>query len=482
MHTDTLVTKQIIIDYNHTLTRIAVKNNGQLTHFYMDSPLDQSAQDRIVVGQVDKVVKNLQGAFVDFGEEKNGLLHFKQVPPAYQNRMQQGARIPVQVKKENTGQKGHKLTGYLTIQGYNLVCMVFEPVICFSKKIKEPSKKQIIKEMLEKVTCGEVGFLVRTKAKDIPVHLLQKEAIYLVNEAKKLLQTKDFVCKGTLLKQDEPLAMQVILENLKQEERLEVISNNEEILQSIKDKIAYFIDDTFTIDFKAVPKKDNVFRDYDCEKYFDASLKRKVWLKNGGNIVIDYTEAMTVVDVNSAKAVLTKNQSKAVLELNTLAVKETLLQIMQRNIAGIIMIDLVEMKDVAHKEEVYNIAKTFIEKYDRERTKVYPLTELGLLQVARTKKYVSLPEILMGTCRACKGMKLVPSTVYKMYEIERNIKHMSEHTLQDKIYLYCHGYMKQMLLENEYDKIFEKSYGIKVILQEDKKFDEKSYEFKYHPI
>ena len=127
------------------------------------------------------------------------MLHLKQVPDCYQPKLQQGARIPVQIKKENTGDKGHKLTSFLNIQGYYLVCMLFEPEICLSKKIKDPAVRAHLKQVVQTENAGQFGFMIRTKAQDAPYEVIQKEARYLIEEAKKLLASCDYLSAGSII-------------------------------------------------------------------------------------------------------------------------------------------------------------------------------------------------------------------------------------------------------------------------------------------
>lgn len=461
------VSKQIIVDYSHSLTRIGVVMDGKLTHMYLDTPVYENTQDRIIVGQIDKVVKNLQGAFVNFGEEKNGLLHFKQVPACYQNKLQQGARIPVQIKKENTGDKGHKLTGLLNIQGYYLVCMVFEPEICISKKIKDVSLREKLKETLFGISHGKYGFMVRTKAQDVSLEVLQKEAKFLMEEADRLIQTKDYVSRGTVLLREDPLYLQVITEHMHRGESIEIICNQESIVEELKRRMS-FLGEDHQVSYRCYPYNENLFKLLSYQKAFDHTLKHKIWLKNGGNIVVDYTEAMTVIDVNSAKAVLTKNKRKAVMELNKLAVEEGLYQILQRNLAGMVLMDLVDLNDPEDKIEIFEFAKALCSQYDKERLKVYPVTEIGLLQLTRTKKYASVKDILNN------------QLIYKIYQLEEQLKHISLHAEQEKVFIYCSVEIYRMIQMNDWENAFSDAYKMSIFWQVDKGSKEDCYEIKYH--
>ncbi len=464
--------KQLVVDVTKGLTRIAVLEEGVLTHMYLDTPLHDNVQNRIVMGQVDKVVKNLNGAFINYGAQKNGLLQLKQVPPFYQNKIQQGARIPVQIKKEHTGDKGHKLTGFLTIQGYALVCMLYEPEICLSKKIRDQETRETLKTMLEEVAGGQCGFMVRTKAMTLPIEVIRQEAHYLLEEAKQLMQIKDHVSRGTCLRQEEPLYIQVAMDHIKQEDTLVVVTNATEVEQKLEAKLGGVMGQVKRT-YRTYDVYENCFKLLSIEKAFENLFKNKVWLKNGGNIVVDYTEAMTVIDVNSAKAVLTKNQQQGIRTLNELAIKESIHQILARNLSGMIVIDLVDMKTEADKREVFEYACAYSKRYDRERMTVYPLTELGLLQITRTKKYHSVKD-LVGKMPSDKNK------LYVQYQLEDKLRHIVCNTNQEKVYIYCCSWFYDFMMQPNHYQNLQEAYPLTIVWEKSNETTQEPFYIKYH--
>lgn len=466
--------KKILIEKNVLLTRIAVLFDDEWVEFYTDSHLEEDFQNKVIVGQIEQVVKNLKAVFVDYGEAKNGLLHIKQIPEAYQTKLHPGARLPVQIVKQNVGDKGHKLTGKISLKGRHLVCLPFENGINISKKIQDNKQRSEIKEALEGVTNNHYAFIVRTHAKDVPLEQLVKDAKELMIKADQFMNTKDYLAKGSILYKEPPLCIQVVMEHLNGPQSLEVICNDEEITAYIKELIEGYgeADRAKVITFSF---EEDMMSVYGLQKQMEALLQRKIWLKNGGNMVIDYTEAMTVIDVNSAKAIMTKNPRKSVLDLNLLATKEAILQMLRRNLSGIIIVDLVEMPYLEDKLAVYDYAKKLLTTFQDTRSKVFPLTELGLLQISRATQYTSIPHRLLASCAHCAHPYGQMAEVYDLFLMEKQIKHMAYHTIQKEIYIECKDILLQIIDKFNLQKTLETTYDIKLYLGKIEKTSKKMF-------
>lgn len=462
--------KQILIDYSETLIRLALLSEGVLTHLYIEDPLNQNMQNRMIQGQISDVVKNLKAVFVDFGQEKKGLLHLSQIPDVYKTRIHVGLRLPVQIVKENKGEKGHKLTAFITIPGQYFICLPFEQGIGISKQITNKKVRENLKTWLEERSQGKYGFVVRTQAQEVPLEVLEKELEVLIQRTDSIMQIKDNVSKETLLLEEEPFYIQMMREYISLKDEVEVICNEESYIKNIENHFKTLYESlTFDVTFKQYKVTENIFSLYSIEKDYEETLKQKIWLKNGGNIMIDYTEAMTVMDVNSAKAVQKKNNAKTVWELNTLAVQEAVKQMMLRNLGGIILIDLVEFQDKEQKEAFNVFIREYINQVDGKRSISYPLTELGLLQIARTKKYMPLYQKIFEPCSGCGSSYSTYTVVYRSFLIEQKIKQTALHTIHKMLYVKCNFLCADFLIKEKLLEKFEKRYGIKVELIKDEK-------------
>lgn len=453
--------KQILVEQQLLMTRIAVLQEGEWTNLYIDSHLEEDMQNQVVIGQIEQVVKNLKAVFVNYGSDKNGLLHIKQIPEMYHTKLHPGARLPVQVVKQNVGEKGHKLTGKISLKGRFLVCLPFETGINVSKKIRDNNTRGQLKEALREVVGDSYGFIVRTQAEEATMEQIMKDAKSLMEKTKQFMTTKDFLSRGSVLYKEPPLYAQIINETLNNEDEVEIVCNQGALLTEIKSLMQeYGTQDQ--VKLTLVDEKDEIFVNYSLQKQVDHLTSRKIWLKNGGNLIIDYTEAMTIIDVNSAKAVLTKNPRKAVLDLNLLATKESILQILRRNLAGIIIIDLVEMKEDEDKVAVYEMAKKLLNMYGDNRTKVYPLTELGLLQFSRTGKYTSLHHKLLTSCEECGHPYGSFNVLYELFLMEKQIKHVSTHTIQKQMVISVTSDLLDIIQKNNLKSKLEAAYGIEI--------------------
>ncbi|MGL4345899.1 MAG: ribonuclease E/G [Cellulosilyticaceae bacterium] len=455
--------KQIIVEQSVVLTRIALIIDGVCKQMYAQQAFNPTGQSKVVQGQIEKMVPHLKAAFVNFGEDKNGLLHLNKIPECYDKRVQQGLRLPVQVIKENTGDKGHKLSAYINIPGYYLVCLPFENTINISKKISDPQKRKELKELITHVREDDFGFILRTNSQDVPYDVLEVEARQLMLQAKRLMKYKDTLTKGEVLLEEDPLVIQLMRDWITPSDELEVICNDKEMMHKIQQHMALYLPQVLS-QYRSYPKEEHLFAVFGIDKIFEQALRKKVWLKNGGNLVIEATEAMTVVDVNSAKAIQKKNVDKAVREMNELAISETIRQMVYRNIAGIVMVDLIDIKSKQLKDELYEFAKKQAVLIDGSRTRVFPISELDLLQMSREKKYPKLAEVMLESCKQCGERQMQQGKYYQTFEIEQQIKRVALQTIQKNLYLKCGSQLAAFWKENGLIKVYQEVYGITIHL------------------
>lgn len=454
--------RKIIIEKNALTVRMAMLKDNEFIYFYISELFEPEIQNKVVIGQVMQVVKNLNAIFVDYGNEKNGMLHFKQIPEMLQDKIQPGSRLPVQIIKQNVGEKGHKLTAKLNIAGQYLVCLPFEPGINISKKITDVKYRKILKETLQALENPfKYGFIVRTHAEKATLQQIIKDAKSLIDRTHDLMAHKDYLSKGTVLYEEMPMIKQRVIEALSNELAYEVICNDEEYLCTLKQLSKEYPCHQDTV-FTYYKESFSIWSTFSLNKKIEELLRRKVWLRNGGNLIIDYTEAMTIIDVNSAKAVLTKSPEKAVLQLNKEAIREGILQMLRRNLSGMIIMDLVEMKNDKYKEEVYEYAKMLLSQYEDRQTKVYPLTELGLMQFSRTKKYQCLPHQLLSECEQCKLPYGEESFLQEMIKLEEKIRQLEENVHRQDVYLTVCGSYYDKMQTYSILKLLEEAYTIKL--------------------
>ncbi|PHV71492.1 hypothetical protein CS063_05445 [Sporanaerobium hydrogeniformans] len=467
--------KTILIEKSRVLTRMAYLQEGELIATYIDSPFEPELQNKILVGQVDQIVKNLKAVFVDYGAEKKGLLHFAQIPEEYRAKLKQGLRLPIQVTRLNKGDKGNKLTAKVSMQGRYMVCLPFEPGISISKKIKQSALREKLKEQIRQSCKREYGFIIRTEAMTCSIEDFEKELKDLIQKADQFMKSKDYLSKGSILYEELPTSLSWIFDHMTMQDEITLICDDADYSEKLKEVCHQYGYTDKKLDLQVLTEKSNLFFVYGIQKQWDKLFERKIWLKNGGNIVIDCTEAMTVIDVNSAKAILSKNARQAILELNQLAIQEGLLQVLRRNLSGIILMDLVEMTEAEDREAAYHYAKKILETYGEKRTLVYPLTELGILQCTRSKKQLSVGQKLLEGCNVCGAREGRYNMLYEAFLLEQKLKNLHEQTMQRQLYIHCHERLYDFLIENDILKQLEKTYDMTLFLEKSKELQGKAF-------
>ncbi len=458
---------QVLIDEGVIYTRIAVIQNNVLKTIFLDSNLDDRIYDSVIIGEVKNIVKDLNAAFIDIGMEKNGLLHMNKLPEEYKNKFHQGSRVAVQVVKENEGDKGHKLTAFINLVGKHFVCLPFEEVIGISKNIKEEAKRKYIYDLIIAASQNKYGMIARTSSMHATKDEMEKDIYDLVKRTDDLLNKKDKLSKGTILYQSDPMYIQIIKDNIYGNNEIEIICNSERILEDINYFINQYYNDKISFLVKLIDKNEDLFYKYDIEKQISDLLKTKIWLKNGGNLIINYTEAMTIIDVNSAKSILSKNYKKAIAQLNQLAVEESIYQIIRRNLSGIIVLDLVDMNEEEDRQAIYDYAKSLFKKEDQSIVKVYPVTQLGLLCIARNKRYTSFNDKVFTVCSKCGNKYGRYSLEYLSFLIEQKVKYTAYHTANKTMYVKTTKELIDYLSVKEVKKCLSNHYGVKIELIED---------------
>lgn len=415
------MSKKIIIDSQHGQTRVAFLENDDLVEMYIDSGDNERIAGNIYRGKVANVIPGMQAAFVDIGLEKNAFLYIgdintdkavfefagskAKVEESLQSLsigdiLKEGQEITVQVMKEPIGTKGARVTTHITLPGRLVVLMPTVNYIGVSRRIEDEGERQRLKAIAERVKPQSTGLIVRTAALDKNEEDLRPDVELL---AKLWSQIEEKEQKGRvprLLYKDESLIYRTIRDFFTADVDRLIINDYEEykkvldwielISPAYKEKIEYF------------EPVHNIFEHYSLEGKIEKFINKKVWLKNGGYIVIDPTEALTVIDVNTGKYVGGINLEDTVLSTNLEAAEEIARQIRLRDIGGIIIIDFIDMETQEHRQQVIDILKAALKK-DRTKTNVLGFTGLGLVEMTRKKVRERLTAALLKPCPYCNG-------------------------------------------------------------------------------
>lgn len=396
--------KKILINKeSEEIATIGLFENGQMVELYEQD--DQDLENNIYYGIIRNILPGLQSAFVDIGERKNAFIHIKDIIPKqsdvtgnkeakfnqYNIREHLKINMPilVQVKKDAELEKGARVSKHISLTGRFVVLLVNTDFVTVSQKIEDKGEKARLKnlahEILEEVSGDnqKFGVIVRTSAIKATPEEIEEDVKKLLNKWHEIVKKYEVVkddkkpqklCEGgtNLLR---------LITGIANIDDTEIITNDKEIYDRIK-----VIEKDFIHTRVVVKLKDDFMQICDFEKQLEETRKRKIWLKCGGFITIDKTEALTAIDVNSGKFIGKRGNCKeeTIIKVNKEATIEIAKQLRLRNISGIIIVDYIDMESKEDREEIYNLFKEQIKK-DRSKVQLLGFTTLDLLEITRKK-------------------------------------------------------------------------------------------------
>lgn len=379
---------------------IVVVENGRLVEKYQENDGAERLEGNIYIGKVQNVLLGMQAAFVDIGKEKNTFIHIRDVMPKASNEtgnkneplnkynikdyIRTEMPILVQVKKDSTSKKGARVSTHVNISGRYIVLMPNSEFITVSKKIEDIKEKNRLLNIVKPIVPKGYGIIIRTSAEGKNETEIKEDLDKLIKKWQNILEKynnlkkqKTFIPK--IIYKNQGIIEKLILD-LVDKELTRIIANDETTYAEIEKDIKNMqLDSDIKLELK---KGETVLDIYDLETQLEKADNRKVWLKCGGFITIDKTEALTAIDVNSGKYVGTKDLAKTIFTVNKEATVEIAKQVRLRDIGGIIIIDYIDMENKDDKEKILKELEENLKK-DRSKTQVIGFTPLDLLEMTR---------------------------------------------------------------------------------------------------
>lgn len=496
--------QEIIINSTPQQTRVALLEEGQVAEIYIERKQHKGIVGNIYKGKVSKVLPGMQASFVNIGLKRDAFLYVldvydnldddddddegQQEPeppkrgrrsrrPVIQDLLQRDQEVLVQISKEPLGTKGARVTSHISLPGRYLVYMPTVEHVGVSRRINSHAERSRLRKIVKALKPQNCGCIVRTAGEGRDESDLSADIDFLTRLWDSIKQKAEQVRAPTLVHKDLDLVLRTVRDLFttnvsklvvdSEEEYQKVLEFTETTMPQLSDRVRLFV--------KNIP----IFDHYGIEEELTKALHRKVWLKSGGYLIIDRAEALVAIDVNTGKFVGKKNLEDTIVKTNLEAAREVARQIRLRDLGGIIIVDFIDMENEENKRRVVSALQHEL-SFDRARTNVLELTELGLVQMTRKRVRESLKQMLYQPCPYCKGQGYIQSEETICYEIQTAIQRLVSTTDQRGILVRAHPVITKLLRGNERAIINDVKdiYRRKIQLQEDENLHHEQFEVK----
>jgi len=443
-----MMNKEILISVDEREKRVAVLENAKLEEFSLERTQDRNLAGNIYKGRVAQIVKGMEAAFVDIGLEKNGFLYIQELLPEtlktgeyavdlseeivplneekakkekrIENLLSKGQDVLVQVVKEPFGTKGCRLTSQVSLPGRFLVLMPYSDNIGISKRITNEKERTRLKGLLKEIGLPkEMGCIMRTQAEGLSKKEFARELKYLLRLWHTIKVKSSRKKAPALIHEEFDLILRTGRDSFNEDATQLVIDSKEDyrrLMGFIKALAPHL-----RSKIKFHKEKIHLFEKHDVEKQIESIFSQQVFLKKGGYIVIERTEALISIDVNSGSFVNRNRLEETAFLTNMEAAKEIARQAALKDLAGIIVIDFIDMQKSSNQKKVMNVLTKAMEK-DKARSTIYPFSPLGLVQIARQRIRKNLDSVIFEECATCRGRGRIKSTQTIAIKVLRQVK------------------------------------------------------------
>ena len=375
----------------------------------------------------------------------------------------EGQEIIVHVAKAPMGTKGARVTTHISLPGRYLVLMPTSDHVGISRRIEDEDERNRLKNMVLALRNDNFGYIVRTAGEGVQEEKFVHEMAFLKNIWSNIQKKYESVSAPALIHQELSVSLRAVRDLLLHEAEKLIIDSRDgyESVLGFLDTFMPSLKDSVELYEGTEP----IFEAYNLEGDISRALKRKVWLKSGGYIVIEHTEALVAIDVNTGRYVGKHNLEETILKTNLEAVKEIAYQIRLRDLGGIIIIDFIDMEKKSNQEKVFNALKEALKK-DRSKTHILPMSDMGLIQMTRKRIRKPLTHMLCEPCFYCDGEGFLISRQTICYNIYRELIRESRDMLGTKISLRVNPEIAELLHgeENHIISSLERIIGKQIII------------------
>lgn len=518
--------KELIINQTINECRAALTENGEIIDYLLDRSGNDDGKNtpsvgNIYKGKVLRVLPGMQSAFIDIGHERAAFLYVDDayLPTLEEQRkltkknstplnsktiigevipdelstlsetvnmkfkpdlsiekfIKEGQEIMVQIAKEPISTKGPRVTRHITMAGRHIVYMPFIEHTGVSRRIENEEERDRLKDILETIRPEGKGIIARTVAEGQSYKVLKSDFNMLVKIWKDLLKKSERVKAPSIVHRDLNF-IQRVLRDFTDEDVAKIIVDTKENVKEVEKFTSKYLH-TMKGKCELYSGEASIFEYYSIDIEIERGIRNKVYLRSGGSLNIDQTEALVSIDVNTGKFVGRKSLEDTIVKTNLEAVKEIAYQLRLRNCGGIIIIDFIDMEKIENQEMVYQSLLEALKK-DRAKTNVLPISGLGLVEMTRKRTRDTLTRIMCEPCQYCEGTGRVKSTATVCYELIRELMKVLSKFSGNKILIYAHPEVTASLCNNDLDIIdtLEEKFGKSLVIRSENNYHIEQYE------
>ena len=491
--------REIFVQVGASEVGVAIVENHELVEYSVERGESKHIVGDVYKGVVKAVLPGIQAAFVDIGQEKAGFLHVSDLAwgdaapdrikelesedevggrgrgrrerqplniPPIESLLKKGQEVVVQVTKEPIGTKGPRLTMQISLPGKFCVVMPDLEYIGVSRKILDRGERSRLKKIVQQCRPKGYAVIVRTAGERAEEGALIEDIRALHVRHEEIKEKAKARNAPAILREEVGLVTGLVRDVFNEEVKRLLIDNEEEHGHLVR-YVRTFAPD---LENRVLHYREElpIFDAFGIRSELENSLQRQVWLKRGGSLVFDHTEALTAIDVNTGKYVGRKNQADTIFQTNLLAAREIPRQLRLRDIGGIIVIDFIDMEREDDKRKVYSELKRAI-RQDRARTKVFDISPLGLVEMSRKRVRPALLHIFSEDCPYCEGRGHILSVESLTNKLETTLRRIATRCRERKYQVRLNPILAHFIRQNRLDVFSEiqAAHGVELHLLDD---------------
>ena len=459
--TDESPKEEILVNVTPSEVRAALLENGILQEVHIERAARRGVISNIYNGRVTRVLPGMQAAFIEIGLQRTAFLHVSDIvgrrngedgsdeTANIRDLVKEGDDLLVQVVKDPLGNKGARLTTFITLPSRHLVLLPKGDTVGVSARIEDEDERERLRSIVEKLLDEQSldgGAIVRTVSEGAEIDALRADLKYLTKLWEVIQQRCSKAGVKTLVHEDLSLPLRVLRDFVTGDVE-HILVDSEEDFEAMQEFSATFLPEVAPM-LELYRRRRPIFDLHAIEEEISKSLDRSIPLKSGGYIIFDQTEAMTTIDVNTGGYVGHRNLEETIYRTNLEAAVSIARQLRIRNLGGIIIIDFIDMEEEGHRENVLHLLEESLSK-DHARHQVTPVSPLCLVEMTRKRTRESLQHVLCEDCPSCDGRGFVLTAESVCFEVFREVIRQSRQFEFEQAMILAHQDVIDLLLDEQ---------------------------------